>query len=100
MSTEPEWVFSGTQRTISADRTRLGLRIVEYSECLKSWISVPRGKRQPLLTGVFRSAEEIDKACNILLEDSMAVDEAKGLEEVASDGQRIKDVEKSQLATL
>jgi hypothetical protein len=37
--------------------------MVEYSECLKSWISIPSGKDRPLLAGVFRSAEEVDKAC-------------------------------------
>lgn len=84
MPTEPELVFSGARRKISSDRTRLGSQIVEYSECLKSWISIPRGKCRPLFAGVFRSAEEVDKACGILLEDSMAVDEAKGLEEATT----------------
>ena len=41
--------------------TRLGSQMVEYSECLKSWVSIPSGKDRPLL-GVFRSAEEVDKA--------------------------------------
>jgi hypothetical protein len=77
MSTEPERVFSGARRTISWDRTRLGSQMVEYSECLKSWVSVPMGKRRPLLAGVFRSAEEVDKACGI----PAAVDTAE-LEEV------------------
>jgi hypothetical protein len=83
MPTEPERVFSGTQRTVSSERTRLGSQIVEYSECLKSWISIPEGKDRPLLAGVFQLAEEIDKACNILLGDSTVVDEAKRLGEAA-----------------
>ena len=46
------------------DRTRLGSQMVEYSECLKSWISIPSGKDRPLLAGVFRSAEEVDIVCD------------------------------------
>jgi len=80
MSTEPERVFSGARITISWDRTQLGSKMVEYSECLKSWVSVPKGKCRPLLAGVFRSAEEVDKACGI---PAAAVDTEKEFEEVA-----------------
>ena len=52
--------------------------MVEYSECLKSWVSVPKGKCRPLLAGVFRSAE-VDKACGI---PAAAVD-TEEFEEVA-----------------
>jgi len=59
--------------------------MVEYTECLKSWISVPKGKCRPLLAGVFRSAEEVDKACNITSEDlQIAVNGAKDSEEAAT----------------
>src|ERR1700735_4870315 len=78
-STESERVFSGARRTISWDKTRLGSNVVEYSECLKSWVSVLKGKRRPLLAAVFRSAEEVDKACGI----SATVDTEKEFEEVA-----------------
>ena len=64
MSTEPERVFSCARRIISWDRTRLGSQMVEYSECLKSWISIPSGNDRPLLAGVFWSAEEVDIACD------------------------------------
>ena len=50
--------------------------MVEYSECLKSWVSVLKGKHRPLLAAVFRSAEE---ACGI----SATVDTEKEFEEVA-----------------
>ena len=53
MSTESERVFSGARRTIFWDKTRLGSNVVEYSECLKSWVSVLKGKRRPLLAAVF-----------------------------------------------
>jgi hypothetical protein len=39
------------------DRTRLGSQMVEYSECLKSWISIPIGA---LLAGRGR-VPEVDK---------------------------------------
>ena len=70
ISTKTERVFSGTRRTITQDRTRLGSKIVEYTEYIKSWITIPKGKQRPLLTGVFRSAKEVDKAYSILLEDT------------------------------
>jgi hypothetical protein len=47
--------------------------MVEYSECLKSWIP-----DRPLLAGVFRLAEEVDRVCkSMLVDNSMAVDNAK-----------------------
>ena len=92
MSTEPERVFSCARRIISWDRTRLGSQMVEYSECLKSWISIPSGKDRPLLAGVFWSAEEVDIACDDvtmhaallrwMTNSHIAVDDAKGLGEI------------------
>jgi len=38
MSAEPERVFSGCRRTITWQRMRLGVKVVEEGECLKSWI--------------------------------------------------------------
>lgn len=37
MSAEPERVFSGARRTISWERMRLGSRVIEHTECLKSF---------------------------------------------------------------
>ena len=37
MSDEPERVFSGTGRTISWDRARLGDSSVESTQCIKHW---------------------------------------------------------------
>jgi hypothetical protein len=55
--------------------------MVEACECIKSWISVPKGKSRPLLAGVFREAEDIDAAVRILQED---IEMSKGAE---SDGE-------------
>jgi hypothetical protein len=38
MSDAPERVFSGTRRTISWERCRMGPQMIERTQCLKSWI--------------------------------------------------------------
>src|SRR5882762_2093737 len=38
IAAEPERVFSGCRRTITWQRMRLGVKVVEEGECLKSWI--------------------------------------------------------------
>ncbi|KAG8664644.1 uncharacterized protein FPOAC1_013424 [Fusarium poae] len=66
MSTEAERIFSGAKRQVRWDRSRMSAKMVEACECIKSWISVPKGKSRPLLAGVFREAEDIDAAVRIL----------------------------------
>jgi hypothetical protein len=58
--------------------------MVEACECIKSWISVPKGKSRPLLAGVFRRAEDIDAAVRILQEE---IEISEGAE---SDGERVE----------
>jgi hypothetical protein len=38
MSAEPERLFSGAKITISDRRNKLGIKNIEASECIKSWI--------------------------------------------------------------
>ncbi len=38
MLTKPERVFLDCRRTISWTRIRLGIKVIEEGECLKSWI--------------------------------------------------------------
>jgi hypothetical protein len=47
----------------------MSANMVEACECIKSWISIPKGKSRPLLAGVFRAAKDIDAAVRILQED-------------------------------
>lgn len=47
----------------------MSAKMVEACECIKSWISIPKGKSRPLLAGVFRAAKDIDAAVRILQED-------------------------------
>jgi hAT family C-terminal dimerisation region len=37
MSDEPERIFSGGRRTISWERMQIGMKSLEYTECMKSW---------------------------------------------------------------
>ncbi|KID95134.1 transposase, partial [Metarhizium majus ARSEF 297] len=69
MSTEPERIFSGARRQVTWDRSSMSAEMVEACECIKSWISIPKGKSRPLLAGVFRAAKDIDAAVRILQED-------------------------------
>ncbi|KAI8411223.1 hypothetical protein FOFC_07817, partial [Fusarium oxysporum] len=62
MSTEAERIFLGARRQVRWDRSSMSAKMVEACECIKSWISVPKGKSRPLLAGVFREAEDIDAA--------------------------------------
>jgi hypothetical protein len=47
----------------------MSAEMVEACECIKSWISIPKGKSRPLLAGVFRAAKDIDAAVRILQDD-------------------------------
>jgi len=59
----------------------MSAKMVEVCECIKSWISIPKGKSRPLLAGVFRRAEDIDAAVRILQEDIREdIDMDKGVE--------------------
>jgi hypothetical protein len=60
MSAEAERVFSGARCTITWDRSRLSVKTIEYTECLKHWIKnglldqafkTPEGSRCPLAKG-------------------------------------------------
>jgi hypothetical protein len=65
MSAGPERMFSGT---FTPERIRLGVTMVERTECLKSWISIIRGRQQALLSGVLNS-RFVDEAINLLQKD-------------------------------
>jgi len=54
MSDEPERVFSAARRTISWDRTRLGVSNIERTQCLKSWLSAK------LVSEDFEEVEEVE----------------------------------------
>jgi hAT family C-terminal dimerisation region len=67
MSAGPERVFSGAKHMISPERTRLqGAKVVEMTECLKSWVSITPGKQQAPLSGVFADNQFVNEAIQIL----------------------------------
>jgi hypothetical protein len=68
MSAGPERVFSGARHTISLERMALGAKMVEISECLKSWVKIREGREQAVLAGVFRHNREIEHLTKILKE--------------------------------
>ena len=54
MSAGPERVFSGAKHTIAPERIRLESKMVEMTECLKSWVATSSRRQQVPLGGVFR----------------------------------------------
>jgi hypothetical protein len=70
MSAGPERVFSGTRHTISPERVRLGAKMVEMTECVKSWVHIRPGRARAVLSGVFRNSQHADDAFGMLQEDS------------------------------
>ena len=77
MSAGPERVFSGTRHTIAPERIRLGARMVEMTECIKSWMHVRPGRACAVLPGVFRTSQDVDETIEMLQEEN----EGKGYDE-------------------
>lgn len=69
MSAGPERVFSGTRHTIAPERIRLGARMVEMTECIKSWVHIRPGRACAVLPGVFRTSQEVDETIEMLQEE-------------------------------
>ena len=73
MSAEPERVFSGSRRTISWDRACLSGKIVEQTECLKSWV------REQIAQGNLTTPEVVNEVLQTaggdLLQDKAAAGE-------------------------
>ena len=74
MSAGPERVFSGGKHTIAPERIRLGARMVEMTECIKSWVSITPGRQQAPLSGVFINNRFVDEAIQCIEEDLAIVD--------------------------
>jgi len=70
MSAEVERVFSGSRHTISWDRTRLSIKMLEMLECLKHWIT------SGLSYEAFLADEAVQKAVESI-EDELTQPEVK-----------------------
>ncbi len=65
----PERVFSGAKHTIAPERVRLGVKILEIAELLKSWVHISKITGRAPLSGVFMNSGFIDEALKVLEEE-------------------------------
>ena len=65
-------MFSGGKHTIAPERIRLGARMVEMTECIKSWVSITPGQQHAPLSGIFINNQFVDEAINYL-EENLAI---------------------------
>ena len=66
MSAGPERVFSGAKHTIAPERVRLGAKMLEMAESLKSWVRISKATGKAPLSGVFTNSRFIDEALKVL----------------------------------
>jgi len=66
MSAGLERVFSGAKHTIAPERVRLGAKILEIVESLKSWVHITKTTGRALLSSVFTNSRFMDKALKVL----------------------------------
>jgi hypothetical protein len=66
MSAGLERVFSGAKHIIVLERVRLGAKILEIVELLKSWVRITKTTGRVPLSGVFTNSRFIDKALKVL----------------------------------
>jgi len=66
ISASPERVFSGAKHTIVPERVRLGAKILEIAELLKSWVRITKATGRALLSGVFANSHFMDEALKVL----------------------------------
>jgi len=66
MSASLERVFLGAKHTIAPEKVRLGAKILEIAELLKSWVQITKATSRALLSGVFTNSHFIDEALKVL----------------------------------
>jgi hypothetical protein len=59
-------MFSSTKHIIAPERVRLGVAVIEMTECLKSWVRITPRRYQTPLRGVFRDSRLLAKAAKYL----------------------------------
>jgi hypothetical protein len=69
MSAGPERVFSGAKHTIAPERIRLGAKMLEMVESLKSWVRITKTTGRAPLSGVFTNSRFMDEALKVLEEE-------------------------------
>ena len=68
MSAGPERIFSGAKHTLASERIRLGAKMIEMAECLKSWVLITKERDHASLSGVFLNSKSLSKAIKVLEE--------------------------------
>jgi thymidine phosphorylase len=66
MSAGPERVFSGAKHTIAPERVRIGAKMLEMAESLKSWVHISKTTGRAPLSGVFANSRFMDEALKVL----------------------------------
>ena len=69
MSAGPERVFSGAKHIIAPERVRLGAKMLEIAESLKSWVRISKKTGRAPLSGVFTNSCFVDEALKVLEEE-------------------------------
>ena len=66
MSVGPKRIFSSIKYMIGIERLRLGPKILEIIESLKSWVYIPQGRDYAPLSGVFLKERLLQEAIQII----------------------------------
>src|SRR5271170_5453388 len=69
MSAGLERVFLGAKYIITPERVRLGVRMLEMAELLKSWVRISKITGRAPLSGVFANSRFINKVLKVLEEE-------------------------------
>ena len=77
MSAGLERVFSGAKHTIALERVRLGAKMLEIVELLKSWVCILKITGRAPLSGVFTNSRFINEALKVLEEEGDGNEVAK-----------------------
>ena len=66
MSAGPKHIFSSTKHTIGIERLRLGPKMLEMIESLKSWVYILQGQDHAPLSGVFLKERLLQEAMQVV----------------------------------
>ena len=58
----------GAKHTIAPERVRLGAKMLEMAELLKSWVRISKITGRALLSGIFAKSRFINEALKVLKE--------------------------------
>src|SRR6266480_5569007 len=71
MLAAPERVFSGAKHTIAPERVRLGVKILEMAESLKSWVHISKVTGRAPLSRIFTNSHFVNEALKVLEQEGI-----------------------------